>query len=414
MKVLAYTSPARGHLYPLVPILTELRGAGHEIAVRTLPDEVEHLRGRGLPAEPIADEILAITHDDYRARSSMAAAKRGVAVFARRAEHEPADLRRAIDAEAPDLLIVDTNCWGAAAAAEAWGGPWVSFLPYPAPLPSRGVPPFGPGLPPARGPLGRLRDQLLRPIVLGGMERTIAPRLNEVRAAAGVPRLDRASALFSRAPLTLYLTAEPFEYHRADWPASFRLVGPVSYDPPEPAPSWLGDIERPIVLVTTSSEFQDDGRLVATALHALRDEDVFVVATLPTGDPDRFDVPANARLERFVPHSQLLPRATCAITHGGMGATQKALAAGVPVCVVPFGRDQHEVARRVEVARAGTRLPVKRLTPERLREAVRMTTVLREGAEGLAAAFAAAGGAARAAREIQALATSPTRAPRRG
>jgi hypothetical protein len=36
-----------------------------------------------------------------------------------------------------------------------------------------------------------------------------------------------------------------------------------------------------------------------------------------------------------------------------MGATQKALAHGVPVCAVPFGRDQLEVARRVEVAAAG-------------------------------------------------------------
>jgi hypothetical protein len=36
MKVLAYTSPARGHLYPIVPILLELQRRGHEIALRTL------------------------------------------------------------------------------------------------------------------------------------------------------------------------------------------------------------------------------------------------------------------------------------------------------------------------------------------------------------------------------------------
>ena len=36
-RILAYTSPARGHLYPLTPILDELRGRGHDIAVRTLP-----------------------------------------------------------------------------------------------------------------------------------------------------------------------------------------------------------------------------------------------------------------------------------------------------------------------------------------------------------------------------------------
>ncbi|EUA85040.1 glycosyltransferase domain protein [Mycobacterium xenopi 4042] len=39
------------------------------------------------------------------------------------------------------------------------------------------------------------------------------------------------------------------------------------------------------------------------------------------------------------------------------------------VCVVPFARDQAEVARRVEMARCGTRLPAKKLTARRLRAA---------------------------------------------
>ena len=77
------------------------------------------------------------------------------------------------------------------------------------------------------------------------------------------------------------------------------------------------------------------------------------MATLPSQNPDDFPAPANARVERFVPHGAVLDRAVCAVTHGGMGATQKALARAVPVCAVPFGRDQLEVARRVEVAEAG-------------------------------------------------------------
>ena len=74
-----------------------------------------------------------------------------------------------------------------------------------------------------------------------------------------------------------------------------------------------------------------------------------------------------------------------------MGVTQKALAAGVPVCAVPFGRDQPEVARRVEVSGAGTRLPASRLTPERLRAAVRGAMACKAGAERIAAAFSATG-----------------------
>ena len=109
--------------------------------------------------------------------------------------------------------------------------------------------------------------------------------------------------------------------------------------------------------MTTSSEKQADTGSVETALAALADEPVHVVATMPAGRPATSAAPPNATVARFVPHGVVLGRAVCAVTHGGMGATQKALTHGVPVCVVPFGRDQLEVARRVEFARCGTRLP---------------------------------------------------------
>ena len=83
--------------------------------------------------------------------------------------------------------------------------------------------------------------------------------------------------------------------------------------------------------------------------------------------------------------------------------TQKALAAGVPVVAVPFGRDQFEVARRVEVSGAGVRLPVRKLSTTRLRDAVAAARQKRDAAQSLARSLAAAGGAERAADEIEAL-----------
>ncbi len=106
---------------------------------------------------------------------------------------------------------------------------------------------------------------------------------------------------------------------------------------------------------------------------------------------------------RFVAHEPILERAVCVVCHGGMGITQKALAAGVPVVVVPFGRDQLETARRVELARAGVRLSPRRLTPERLARAVRAATAMREGAQRVSRAYAAAGGAGAAADAIEAI-----------
>jgi MGT family glycosyltransferase len=400
-RILAYTSPSRGHLYPLTPILDELARRGHDIAVRTLASEVALMNTRGFAAAPISEQVEAIELQDWRGRNPRHALEIAVRGFCARAGHDAADLRQAIDQEQPDVVVVDVNSWGALAAAERWGGPWAAFCPYPLALRSFDVPPFGPGLAPARGPLGRIRDRLLRPLVLGTVERKILPTLNSVRAQTSLPPLGHADELFRAPPLTLYLTAEPFEYQRSDWPDSIVMVGPCAWEPPADPPDWLARIEEPIVLVTTSSEFQDDGRLVSVALQALAGEPVHVIATLPAGDPADYDIPANAHVARFVPHGAVLERAICAVTHGGMGATQKALARGIPVCAVPFGRDQLEVARRVEVAEAGTRLPANRLRPDRLRAKTREAITRTTGAWRVAAGFAAAGGPAAAATAVE-------------
>jgi MGT family glycosyltransferase len=399
-RILAYTSPARGHLFPLTAILDELRRRGHEISLRTLDAEVAASRERGFDAAPIDPGIEAIEHDDWRARTPNGALKRSIRVFGERAELDAPDLQAAIGDTRPDAAIVDVNSWGAIAAAEAWGGPWATFCPYPLPIASPVVPPFGPGLRPARGAAGRARDRVLRPLLTASFGRVMLPPVNAVRERLGLGPLADTDDLFSRPPLVLYMTAEPFEYPRS-WPDSVLMVGPCEWDPPADPPDWLAAVERPIVLVTSSSELQDDARLVEAALDGLAGEDVQVVATLPARDPAGFSAPANARVERFLPHGPVLDRAVCAVTHGGMGATQKALARGVPVCAVPFGRDQLEVARRVEVAGAGTRLPARRLSAERLRAKVREAMAHADGARRVADGYAAAGGPSAAADAVE-------------
>jgi MGT family glycosyltransferase len=406
-RILVYTSPGRGHLYPMVPVLQALQGRGHDIVLRTLKAEVVRMAELGFHAAAVTVAIEAIVHEDHQAGNPVAAVRRAVATFCRRAPHELREMREAISAIGPDLVLADINCFGAMAAAEAWGGPWAIWTPYPLPAPSRDAPPFGPGLRPATGPLGRLRDAVARPLISGPYERIMTPRVNEIRAAAGLRALDSGSDVLHRPHLNLYMTAEPFEYPRTDWPANVRMVGPCAWEPPSSATLPFAEPGDPLVLVTTSSEFQDDGVLARTALRALADQPLRVVVTVPAGDPADFDVPPNAVVLRFAPHGPLLDRAICAVTHGGMGATQKALVRGVPVCVVPFGRDQLEVARRVEHSRSGTRLPARRLRADRLRASVLEAIDRREGAGGVARAFAVAGGPAAAADALEHLLTYP-------
>jgi MGT family glycosyltransferase len=396
--ILAYTSPALGHLLPISALLSELSRRGHTVHMRTLSTGVEIGQLLGFTADAIDPRIEGIELDDWKATNPVAALKLSVAAFARRAVHEVADLAEAVARVHPDALLVDVNCWGVLSAAEAGDIPWACFSPYTPLLRSPGVPPFGLGLRPMSGVLGRIRDAAVRIAVVGRLEKVMLPPINAIRAKVNVGPVASTDEFLRRSPLILVASGKPFQYVQTDWGDAVQMIGPCVLDPgPETVPDWLASINRPIVLVTRSSEKQADSNLVQTAMTALANEPVHVVATVPTGQSDGVARAPNATVCRFVPHGVVLDRAVCAVTHGGMGVTQKALAHGVPVCVVPYGRDQFEVARRVEVAGCGTRLPGKKLSPPRLRTKVREAMTMTEGAKRVAESFAATGGTARGA-----------------
>jgi MGT family glycosyltransferase len=411
-RFLTYTSPARGHLFPITGVLVELAARGHDIAVRTLASEVTRMESLGFAAAAIAAPIEAIENDDWKARTPLGANRRLFQRQAQRAEHELSDMRAAVADFRPDALVIDISCLGAATLAEAGALPWAHWTPYLSPLPSADVPPYGLGMHPRHDAFGRLRDALLTPVVLGPPERVAARATRDLRRRFGLAEFGRGTDLWRSAPVNLNFTAEPFEYSRSDWPSSYRFLGPGSWQPPTEPPAWLDKLERPLVLVTLSTEFQDDGKLAEVALDALKDEDVDVVMTTAAVDPARFDAPPNARIERFVSHDALLERAACVVCHGGMGITQRALSAGVPVCVVPFGRDQLEVAGHVTRCAAGTRLFPALLSAERLRKAVRKAKGMRPGARRVAEAFKATGGSAAGADVLEQLVTNAPMAAR--
>jgi MGT family glycosyltransferase len=401
-RLLAYTSSTPGHVFPPIGMLLELQRRGHKVHARTQAADVEWLGALGFDVAAIDPRIEEIEFDDWRARSQVKAMQRILSLYAEYAQLEIPDVRRAIDEVRPDAMIMDVQCEGGGYVAAASGVPWAQYCPYPPPFPSVDAPPHGLGFPPARGPLGRARDRFWRTIA----DRLLAPEVasrNEVRAGLGLPPMSRYDDQWREAGRFIAFTAEPYEYSRSDWPPSVRLVGPGTWEPVAEPPEWLASETRPIVLVTASTAYQSDKKLISTALEAFSGEDVTLVATTAAHSPWEFTAPRNARVEQFLPHGPIIARAACVVCHGGQGITQKALAAGVPACVVPFCRDQFDVARRVEVAGAGVRLHHRRLTPERLRSAVHKTIGMRVGAERVAQAFAAAGGSSAAADVVEEL-----------
>jgi UDP:flavonoid glycosyltransferase YjiC (YdhE family) len=407
VKVLAYTSPARGHLNPMMGPLLELRQRGAEVHVRTLAAGVEAVREAGLECEPIDPAIETVEMDDHRFRTRKGAGERAFAVWGERARLDAVDFATALGVVGPDVALVDTTTFGAKAVAERAALPWAESRPFLLEDTVPGLPPFGLGLRPRGGLAGRLRDRGAGVLAAIVDKRSRLPVANGGRRAAGLPDLRTAGEARCRAPLTLYFTARPFEYPRP-MPPGVLMVGAATWDPPAELPMAIPDDARPLALVTCSSEFQGDSAIATAALEGMAERWRLVVTTAGV-DPASLPRRRDAVVERYLPHRPLLERASVVVCHGGMGITQKALAHGVPVCVVPWGRDQLDVAIHVEEAGAGTRLPRRRLSPARLAATAKAAEACAPGAVRVKAGYEATGGSGAAADALESLCSSSRR-----
>lgn len=280
------------------------------------------------------------------------------------------DVRAAVASQRCDAILVDSAILGALVAAQSLGLPHAAVHVGIYARPTPGTPPFGMGLAPGHGPLGRLRDHVL-PRVMNRVWNYGLPALNAARAAYALPALSSVWEQYDLADRVLILTSPAFDFP-VRLPANTVYVGPVLDDP-----QWVGapiDLppgDQPLVTVGLSSartkgaDCLRDKVVEALLLTDLR----AVVTTGPVLEPiesgaDRIQVLATA------PHAQLLPRSTAVVTHGGHGTVTKALAAGRPTMVIPLGRDQGDNAARVVAAGAGLRLSMKD-SPTRIAENLR-------------------------------------------
>lgn len=368
-----------------MPTLERLAIDGHEVVLRTIASARNEGTVPGIEIGPVHADLERCQPDDWRSRTRAGAMRRAVKVFARRAWLEIDDAKSAIAETAPDVVVVDVACWGAAAVAEEWGGPWAQFTPYILPIRTKERPPAGFGLSPGTGVRYAARDRIVWSLI-DAWTKILLPPLNDIRHHVGVDPLRHVTEIFSRSRVTLSYTSSLIEPIPADWPPSIRQVGFAPWTP-RTKPSALSAVpgNRPIILVTTSSVFQRDDAL-ATAARALLENDrkFFTIITVPARTSRARRYGSSVLEAAFVPHQPILDsRAVCCVLcHGGAGITQRALAEGVPVCAVPFGRDQFEVARRIDLARVGVSFSRRRLaSPRALRAALERTMERRAEAE---------------------------------
>ena len=282
------------------------------------------------------------------------------------------DVRDAIADTRPQLLICSMFCLGGMVAAEAAGLPFDVLFPNIYLLPAKGLPPFGIGLHPARGAVGRLRDRALNTIIERLWDSKGLAGLNALRAQHALTPLVHVLDQARRARRQLVLTSAAFDFE-AVLPSSVRYVGPVLDDP-----IWAADLpwappagSDPLVLVAMSSTYQDQTDCLQRVIDALGTLPVRgLVTTGPAIDASTLRPRPNVTIVPSAPHRQVLQHATLVITHAGHGTVMKALAADVPMVLLPHGRDQADTA--VRVASRGAGIVLKRTAkPGVIADAVR-------------------------------------------
>jgi MGT family glycosyltransferase len=202
------------------------------------------------------------------------------------------------------------------------------------------------------------------------------PSLNRTRAEVGLPPVRDLPGLMARADRVLVCSSPSYDFAPGSVPANVRYVGPQLDDQASGAPAgpWAGPPARPLVLVGLSSTVMRQEGLLQRAADALGQLPVRgLVTTGPAVDPAVISAPGNVTVTRWARHADVLPHCSAVITHGGHGTVMKALIAGVPLVLVPLGRDQPDNAGRVVHAGAGIRLR-KNATTGALRAAVSQLT----------------------------------------
>jgi UDP:flavonoid glycosyltransferase YjiC (YdhE family) len=236
------------------------------------------------------------------------------------------------------------------------------------------TPPFGPGLRPWPGAVGRVRNRALSRLVRSKFA-DVHARWNEVRAGHGLgPSPHWVFDSLGKVDLVLQGCAPGFEYPQR-LPDSVRFVGahrplaPADWEPP----GWWDDLDggRPVVHVTQGTIRGDATELVVPTVRALADEDVLVVVTTGPIDPASLGaLPANVRTAAFVPYEALLAKASAFVTNGGYIGTNLALHHGVPIVQVGDTEEKAEIGARIEHFGVGVAFR-KTPAPRRLRTAVR-------------------------------------------
>lgn len=331
MQILWVACAQPGSLYPAMPIALELGRRGHGLTVLCDPASEPVFAPYGFPFRPAVEWARRMAAFDPASHGGGRPAK--LAWHAQYVQGLFADTARELAGGGFDVVMVDPLEPGAEFAAEAAGLRSFSYVHW-------RMDELGADIPFRYHFWDRESDP----------DSAFVTWWNEQRALVGLGPERRpleASRWYRCSPwLTLVLGLPELVHPRGDLPPYARRIGPTPWLPPlaESPPSWVSKLgrDRPAVLASVSTVGPGDRALLAAVAVAVDGEDVDVVVTA-RGELPSF--PANVRVTPSIPHEVVLPRVSAVVSHGGHGTVTHAACAGVPLVLLPEGRDQFEVAR---------------------------------------------------------------------
>jgi hypothetical protein len=158
-----------------------------------------------------------------------------------------------------------------------------------------------------------------------------------------------------------YLTRFPAALDPSPFPGTQRYREPARA-PCKPLPGWWPGNHAPLVYVsfgTVLGHMSFAAEVYDTVIDAVSGLDARVLLTTGHGfDPSRLtELPAHVHVEAWVDQADVLAEARLVVCHGGSGTTYGALAAGLPLVVVPVFSDQF--ANASAATQAGAALQVR-------------------------------------------------------
>jgi sterol 3beta-glucosyltransferase len=396
VRLLLVTAGSRGDVEPFVALARAARAAGHDVRVAAPDNSGVDAEGAGLVSlgvdysKMIEDQGVSIGAALRNYRTVVKPVMRGVIVGAARAAQ---DFR-------PDVIAAHPKILSAPLIAHALGIPSVLVEMVPAVTATRAFPAAG-TVTADLGPLNRLTYR-----AASGAAAMFGADLDEAARVLGVSRPRRLpSPAATLLPISPAILARP-----DDWPETVYLTG--AWAEASASSTLSADlaafVERgPFVYAGFGSMAMGDaaarGRAVVEAVRARGER--LVVATGLGG----LEVPSALRgddvfVARAVPHDRVLPHATAAIHHGGIGTVQSVTRAGVVSIVVPFIADQPfwgaMLHRRGLAPRA---VPQRRVTSSRIGDALDEAPVHRGVVQAVAERMSTERGTAEALRVLDAL-----------